>query len=173
MYRWTAIVFVLLLIGCSSSSTLPTNEIHAAGKMGSAGGALSGSFAGSFTEIPCGMNSSGVLSFGGSGKATFIGRSSESGTMAAGGGACVTWRGSASLVSRFHPANTLTVSLTFNDNDHNPCNDPRHHQRTPASWAVSGGTGKFAHATGSGTVTLICDFSNHTYTDTWTGAIHF
>lgn len=165
---------MLSFVGCSSASTLPPNLIHATDSVGLSGGALSGGYAGNFSEMGCGLNSGGSLSFSGSGQATFLGMSSESGHMVAGGGACAIWKGSATLTSRFHRANTVTVSTTFTNNDQQPCNNPRHGPgRFPTYWTVTGGTGKFANATGKGSVTLVCDFTKHTYTDTWTGALKY
>jgi hypothetical protein len=41
--------------------------------------------------------------------------------------------------------------------------------QSPLSWTVTGGTGKFVHATGSGTVTFKC--VGATYSDKWSGTL--
>jgi hypothetical protein len=42
------------------------------------------------------------------------------------------------------------------------------------TYVVTGGTGRFAHATGSGTITTTCPGpSGHTYTDAWSGTLYY
>lgn len=41
------------------------------------------------------------------------------------------------------------------------------------SYVVTGGHGRFAHATGSGTINITCKSSDYTYTDAWTGTLYY
>jgi len=50
MYRWTALVFVFLLAGCSNTSTLPAQPRHAIGGIGALGGAFTASYSGTQTN---------------------------------------------------------------------------------------------------------------------------
>jgi hypothetical protein len=41
-------------------------------------------------------------------------------------------------------------------------------------WIVTGGSGKFQHATGSGSLTFKCEFNGvGPYTDGWTGTLNY
>jgi hypothetical protein len=78
---------------------------------------------------------------------------------------CV-WSGTATLVSRRHPANSVTVTLGLNDGSRtSPCSNG-------VGFVVKSGTGKFVNASGYGTVTFTCSGSN-TYTDQWSGTLTF
>lgn len=166
MFRWIAFVLVLSLVACTSSSTLPSGVTQVSAQdLPALGGSFSASFSGGFTASACQMLSSpGRFRFKGFGFATFIRKAIESGKMTENDNTCLdSWFGSALIISKFNRANTVTVSLTTGR--YGPCTQG-------ADWTVTGGTGKFAHATGSGTVFFTCN-SNGTYTDGWSGALHF
>lgn len=131
-----------------------------------AGGAFTAKYSGSFTLTSCTPSKNGHFNFNGTGSAAFLHRSSESGqiTDKRFGTVCV-WSGSATLVSKRHSRNSITVSLGLNQGSHtSPCNNA-------VGFVVKSGTGKFAHASGSGTVTFNCAAS--TYTDAWSGTLTF
>ncbi len=68
--------------------------------------------------------------------------------------------------SKEDPANSITMAL---ESESAAC------VRGPATmtFTIKGGTGKFAQATGSGTVVFRCFGFRGTYTDTWSGTIKF
>jgi hypothetical protein len=71
--------------------------------------------------------------------------------------------GTATLTSSVNPANSITVSLA-----------PEYHSWcSTGSYRVTGGTGSFAGATGSGTVTFACSMFPSTYTDQWKGTLQW
>lgn len=171
MTRWTALGLALALAGCSSSSTLPADSIHATGQVAASGGALSANYSGKDTLAACGpLNGrNGSFSFAGTGTATFFHQSGETGRMSAPHGVCV-WSGSATLTSTFHPANTVTVHLALPRPNSSP-NDPCKTLGRTISWSVTSGTGKFAHASGRGSLVFNC--SQGAYTDKWSGTLTF
>ena len=171
MTRLTAVILALSLVGCSSASTLPSIAAHVTGQPRSAGGAFSASYAGNDTLIACqplnGHN--GAFDFAGTGIATFLRRSEEKGHMSAPHGVCL-WSGSAILTSKIHPANTITLHLNLprpNNAPNNPCKT----LGETIGWSVTSGTGKFAHASGRGSLVFKC--SQGAYTDTWSGTLTF
>jgi len=166
VYRWTALVVMLLLVGCSSSSTLPTSQRHAIGDLAPAGGAFSANYSGTSTGDGDACLLNNKFSFSGTGSGSFIGRSTESGFLVWGHGQTCNYTGSATLVETLHPRNTVKVGL-------GPLDTPPCQRILGGGWhfVVGGGTGKFAHATGSGTIKFNC--GNPKYTDTWSGTLNF
>jgi hypothetical protein len=110
-----------------------------------------------------------VLRFSGSGKATFLLASTEQGKI---NGSCsqdsCTWTGSATLTSQHIPSDSVAMSLSFKWPP-DPCiGNP------VVDWIVTGGSGKFQHATGSGSLTFKCEFNGvGPYTDGWTGTLNY
>jgi len=172
MYRCAALIIALLFAGCSSSSTLPAGNIQATGALGAASGPFSAAYSGNYSLTACGPLHShdGAFSFSGKGTATFFHHSLETGHMSAPSGVC-SWSGSATLKSKLHPANTITVSLALQRPNRSP-NNPCQTQGLDIHWAVTAGTGKFANGTGSGTLKFTCQ-SNGSYSDGWTGTLAF
>jgi len=168
MIRWTAVMFAVLLAGCSSVLTLPAQQRDATGQLviGESGGSLTGAYSGTETggNICALLN---TFTFSGRGAATFLRRSTESGSMTWNTGFSCNLRGSATITSIRNPANSVTVFLRGSVQ---PC-DPRH----PVSYTVSGGTGRFAHASGSGSVQFACpnNAGGGNYTDQWSGTLTF
>jgi hypothetical protein len=80
------------------------------------------------------------------------------------GSRCV-WSGKATLTASRHPRNSVTFSLGLNGSQyHNPCNNP-------IGFVVKRGTGKFANASGNGTMTFSCGSAY--YLDNWSGTLTF
>jgi len=169
---------VILLAGCGGSqSPISASGVSAAmpgtvRTRPASGGGFSGSYTGSASVRSCMFKQSGEFTFSGTGKVTFLHRSAESGELSrpwiinhcAG-----SWSGSDTLMSLSDPGNTITMSLTrvVKHNIIDPCS------LKPYSYKVTGGTGKFAKATGGGTVRFSCHRSLHTYSDQWSGTLSF
>ena len=124
------------------------------------GGAFSAKYSGRFHVNYCGLVCQDFV-FNGTGKASFLFASNESGN------ARVlpvrhTFNGSAILISSKMPANNIQFRIS--GALHSACPGP-------ISWKVIGGYGKFAHATGSGSIAFTCNVYN--YVDRWSGTIHF
>ncbi len=166
-------VAATLISGCggSQSSIAPTSltEMNDRATRGapSAGGAFSGAYSGHYTLV-CRLSLS-QFSFSGTGSASFIHASSEQGKLRERNGGCQNqpWSGTATLASFRHPANTISVSLSVNRIDGRaPCST------FPCNFSVTGGTGKFKNAAGSGTLT-ITELGSNTYSDTWSGTVTY
>jgi len=165
MHRWTALVFVLCLVGCSSASTLPAQRIHeiSQAKIGGSGGSFSGSYSGTWTGDGSDCTAHGDFHFSGNGSGLFIHHSTESGLFLNGDFGC-SFGGSVRLTSKFNPANTITANLApFRGAP--PCGNL-------IGYGITGGTGKFAHASGKGRFKLICN-NDKTYTNSWSGTLNF
>jgi hypothetical protein len=108
------------------------------------------------------------FSFLGTGSASFIHASSEQGKLREANGGCpnATWSGTATLTSSRHPSNTISVSLKTKQVSGFPCSI------SGCSFSVTGGTGKFINAMGSGTV-IMTKLGSHSYSDTWSGTITY
>jgi len=164
MYRWVALVLVLLLAGCSSSSTLPAYGIHATNDLAEGGGTVSGHRSGAFTFDSCGDLKVGDFTFNGLGWQTFIGKSYDIGVISTGIDQC-TWSGTALLVSVNDPGIYISVSITQLES-HVPCD-------STMEWTAMYGTGKFANVTGSGQIHFHCDHQDGEYTENWSGTLNF
>jgi len=74
------------------------------------------------------------------------------------------WHGTATLTSKLNPSNTITANIQpFRGAA--PCGNL-------VFFGVTGGTGKFAHASGNGNVRFNCS-SDGTYTDRWSGTLKY
>jgi hypothetical protein len=125
------------------------------------GGAFSGAYAGKTSGTVC--SSGGTFFFKGTGKSSFLGGSNESGVLHA--NRTCAWRGGATLQSARHPSQEIFIALYEDrENVENPC-------EIGFTYAIHGGTGKFAHAKGSGDLTFQCSGSR--YSDQWSGTIRF
>jgi hypothetical protein len=169
----------ILLAGCGqSTSTLPQSNAstpsmplgHLMSGLAQSltrGGAFSGGYSGTYYDSGCRKNLGETSTFTGTGKASFLFRSSESGSGGAPwtglhGGACRPWTGAATIMSERNPQNSITLNL---EGGHGPC------YQQQLSWTVAKGAGKFKNATGSGTLVFTC--RNSTYTDSWTGTVNY
>jgi len=166
MKSFICAVAVFALAGCSTVPILSTHLQTSRSAIGASGGAFSASYAGRFTSSPCSNGRNGTFSFGGSGYGNLIGSSSETGSLTSRSrnGQCrFLYKGPTTLTSTLHPRNTIMLSLS--ERGYTPC-------VIPPTFAVTGGTGTFAHATGSGKVVFMCHLDG-TYTDQWSGSITF
>lgn len=157
----SVLIACIVLAGCagsvrgvappSSSSNVRVAPAH--------GGAFSGAYSGQSTYRRCGKRF-GEFVFSGSGSASFLGRSVESGTIDDYiYSTCSTWQGQVFLQSSKHPDNSLSIAVY----DGTPC-------KKPFKYSVVAGYGKFAGATGSGSVLFTC---TKNYTDRWSGTLNF
>ena len=164
MRRLICTVALLALVGCSAVPSVPTHPQIEGAAIKTSGGAFSASYAGTET----GGNScllSQHFKFSGTGSATFLHASSESGEMVWGRGFTCDLLGRATLTSTTHPHNTVTVELEYNLPG---CEASMH----PMTFRVIGGTGRFANAKGSGSVRFSCH-TGGTYSDKWSGTLTF
>ena len=167
MIRLVSAITSLVLVGCSAVPIPLTHLQTSRSTIGASGGAFSATYSGRFASSLCSPGQNGTFSFGGAGYGNFIGSSSESGSLTrpSKSGRCrFLWKGSATLTSALHPRNTITSSL-LERTGYSPC-------AIPPNFAVTGGTGRFANATGSGKVVFTCHLDG-TYTDQWSGTITF
>ena len=133
------------------------------------GGAFSASYSGTYTFTPCVHGKiNGAFGFSGAGSASFLRKSSEMGGLGSSNLTCGSWSGSAVLSSTRHPDDTITVSLSGGDLGHPPPCSLGH-----CNFSVTAGTGRFAHATGSGTMHMSLNRGSNTYSDTWSGTLQF
>jgi hypothetical protein len=137
------------------------------------GGTFKASYTGDYSLVGCvgGVHwHRGEFAISGSGKASFLRKSTEQGQMSRGiinEKICVGWGGNATLTSIHDAANSIYVDLNDRNFVQSPCGQA-------VSFGVISGTGKFARATGSGTVTFQCSGSGSgQYTDQWAGTITF
>lgn len=127
------------------------------------GGAFSGGYSGTGTGTLCTYKSGGAFFFDGSGNSSFLGQGKES-VLVQGRKLC-SWSGGATLQSSRHPNQVIFIALSEGRGSiASPCT-------VTFTYTVHGGTGKFAHAKGSGTLTFQC--SGSMYSDQWSGTISF
>lgn len=167
---FNAVALSCLVVGCGGSSS-PVSQPLGLNRMSqlqsvspAAGGSFSASYSGKYTLR--GNNKPFEYTFQGIGKGSFINKSTEAGEIFyyCGLHGCFIQSGShATLTSRRNDANTINITFPF---------DKIFSCGTRVAWYVTGGTGMFAHATGSGTVTFTCH-TGRTYTDTWKGTLYF
>ena len=164
MLRCTALVLTLSLVGCSFGSTIPSGQHLPTGKSASNGGAFTATYSGSETNgSTCFLNR--TFRFSGTGSASFLHQSEESGSMVWEFDPFCNLTGRATLVSASHPLNSVSVTLQAGAA---ACGGFLH----KTTFTVHGGTGRFRHATGGGTIQFNCT-SNGSYTDKWSGTLNF
>ncbi len=115
------------------------------------GGAFSASYSGKDGGHACGTGCH-VTIFRGSGTAKFLRSSYERVSIKIVDG---TFTGRAILKSLRSKTDSITATVSPNSN----------------GYTVTGGTGRFTHATGSGTISRA--YYPKSYTDTWTGTLYF
>lgn len=169
MKRWICVVFVLVLVGCSGVSSVPTQSQSVQDVMRRSGGAFSAKYAGSYSFTPCTFGHAGNFQFSGLGAGSFIHHSTESGDLTGmyNLGFCG-WTGRAVLTSTLRTRNSITMQVTTGAYSESPCDATRRSVRI----SIVSGTGKFAHANGNGTMRLTCH-SGGVYADRWSGTITF
>lgn len=169
MKRWICAAALFFLAGCTAVSGVPTPLKTQGGAIQQSGGPFSAAFNGTIGELTCNPFMGAHFVFSGTGKATFFGRRPKfaiergglSGTYHPYG--CSSWAGSAILSI----GNPSVGSIDF----HLSSNSITKGCVRGAQFTVTGGTGRFANAAGSGTVAFSC--SGNTYTDQWSGTITF
>ena len=168
--RLAQIAPVLLAVStaaCGNQSLSNPGSVTPLAARTNGGGTFAAHYAGNFTLTSCTASKSGHFTFSGNGSGSFIHLSTENGHMIDKrlSVRCV-WSGTAKLVSKRHPGNSITVTLGLNDGSRtSPCSNG-------VGFVVKSGTGKFAGASGYGTVTFTCSGSK-TYTDQWSGTLTF
>lgn len=100
-----------------------------------------------------------VFSLHGGGRGTFIGSSSLKGGFECGR---YFYGGRFTFRSTKHPVDSFRARLK-----------PGGTYCPGGSYTVTGGKGKFANASGGGTVSFFFDYLNHTFTSSWTGTLNF
>ena len=164
MKRLISVAALLVLVGCSVVPSVPTHVQMQNATIQQSGGPFGASYAGNETGgNSCLLNH--PFKFSGTGSAAFLHASSESGSMVWSHGFTCDLVGSDTLTSTNHPHNSVTVRMEYGLPG---C------QRSfkGMTFTVTGGTGRFANAAGSGTIKFSCH-SNGTYTDQWSGTITF
>jgi hypothetical protein len=130
------------------------------------GGTFNATSSGAGVFADCTASENGHFKFAGDGRASYLHRVNESGKLKGirSGAHCV-WSGNTTLTSRHHAHDSVTFSLGLNGSRYaNPCSNA-------VGYVVKRGTGKYAHASGYGTVTFFC--SGNGYADTWSGTLNF
>lgn len=171
LYSISICIAAMLFAGCSgpqAQSWNPASPFQSNAKPNgkslkpAAGGSFTASYAGTFTELCLDARRpprvACAYKFDGSGGGTVIRRSILKGKLF-----CSLSGGSSGLFklkSRKHPADRVYASAT-------PCGG------SGVSYTITGGTGKFANASGNGTVSFSLDYSNNTFTSSWTGTLNF
>lgn len=166
MIRLISVFGIFALAGCSAVASIPGHLQVQSAAIKASGGAFNANYSGNFTLRGC---PGGQFNISGSGSASFIHGSSEKGYMSTNPNGCG-WIGAVTLTSTLHPRNTITAFLSLNNfPQNNPCS-PRFNLKV--RYLISSGTGRFANATGSGTVVFTCH-GDGTYSDQWSGTITF
>ncbi len=167
MIRLVLAITMVALVGCTAVSSVPAHLQSVKPALKASGGAFNASYSGNFTLRSC---PGGLFTFSGSGSGSFIRGSSEEGAMSSNQDSCG-WNGQATLTNTLHQRNTITVNLSLgNFAFTSPCS-PRF--SNGVHFTVVSGTGRFANATGSGTVKFACNNTSGKYTDQWSGTITF
>lgn len=166
MKSWICAAILLVLVGCSAVPSVPSHLLIQRTALPDSGGSFSVNDSGNYIRSGCGPFGAGSFSFRGSGVGTFIHRNKESGHMGSAKNSCM-FSGTAVMVSKRLPANSIAIDLVSSSL---PC----YHGQGNMTFTINGGTGRFAQATGSGTVVFHCSLGNTgTYTDQWSGTITF
>jgi len=171
MIRLISAVAVLLLAGCSAVPSVPTHLHTQGAAIKASGGPFSATFMGHFRLNGCHVpDGEGHFTFEGFGSGSFIHGATESGLMNGDVYTGCPWNGSATLQSTRRTQNSIIMSLSLQPFFHG--NDPCNPGRRQVMFTISGGTGRFANATGSGIVVFTCH-TDGSFTDQWSGNITF
>ena len=167
MNRLLSLFIAVAVAGCSNIATVSNEPLSGPRSsqpaITSSGGPFTGAFSGEETGgSTCSLNE--PFKFSGTGSATFIHASSETGSVVWKTGFTCHLTGFATLKSIRHPRNSITFFLQGQTQGCNP--------RSGLQFRVTSGTGRFAHATGNGILHFLCQ-SSGSYTDQWTGTLQF
>lgn len=161
------------LVGAGSVAAAPAQAAgaHTFSTPLTGGGAFTSTFGGIFTFIGCpsGLNCTLVLT--GGGPATFLGTSRDTTVISLTGLSlpCVQVGGSSVLTSTATSGDAVTANISGTLCLRNP---PIKGLRFSLNYIVTGGTGTYSGASGSGTITGVVIF-NRTYFDAWKGTLIF
>jgi len=169
VYGVAVVLSTALLASCGgvSPSLLAHSDISPPSQAQSifppGGGAFTASYSGKFRYTGCvRFHTGGIFAFRGTGLASFLHRSIESGHLTLSILTCQA-AGYATWTSVRDPKASITVTV------HSCPVLPRGHSL--CNWAVMSGTGKFAHATGFGQVTF--KLGPRRYSDRWMGKLKY
>ncbi|HZV76314.1 MAG TPA: hypothetical protein VFF63_00990 [Candidatus Babeliales bacterium] len=167
----TAVLLAGALAACGSNERFATpGSVQPPNVTAAGGGAFTARHDGYVpVSSRCTAHRNGRFEFSGDGFAKFFHKNWERGSMTdkRGGNDC-SWSGTAMLSVEGHAGNSITVTLRLANGSKDPCAQ----SRTFMAFVVTSGTGRFAHATGSGSITFECLGSNG-YHDDWSGTITF
>ena len=170
MRRWIMATLVLTLAGCSAVPSIPAHVQTQGAAIRTNGGTFTASYSGNWFALnfPCEEPPlGGSFTFNGRGSGSFIHMSREHIFFI---GCTQPWAGTATLMSARYPRDTINANVNHLLFRSNPCEVFGKH----VDFTITGGTGKFAAATGSGTITITCHgVTSGTYTDQWSGTISF
>ncbi|HET6275627.1 MAG TPA: hypothetical protein VFE16_06835 [Candidatus Cybelea sp.] len=156
---------LVLFAGCSGTTVPQSTK----GAQRETGGGFVAQYDGGFTSVQCSLGTSGRFTFGGAGRAEYARTSTEIGKLTAHptAGICQ-WNGEGRFASKRHPADSIVVTLSLDDGiGFGPCTDG-------VNYVVKRGTGRFARASGSGTLLFVCTGAGHgTQIDSWSGTLTF
>jgi len=168
MKRLICAIALSFLTGCAAAPSIPTHATSEGDATRTSGGSFGVSDSGRYRLTRCAPPGGfGAFAFNGSGSGNFIHNENETGQMESNDAFCDGWHGFATLTNAAHPRNSIKMNLSSATKS-TPCT-PLGHVTT---FTITGGTGRFANASGSGTVAFGCN-SNGTYTDKWSGTITF
>jgi len=171
MSRLIFAIVVLGLVGCGSAERAAVNTPISSHGLRESGGAFSATYAGNYRFNGCAPpDGFGRFEARGVGSASFVHASFEHVTIDGNVFNQCSWSGNATITNATHHLNTITMSIvgaTLFGRHLPPCDSQK-----PETWTVTGGTGRFANASGSGTVAFTCQ-TNGSYTDQWTGTLTF
>jgi hypothetical protein len=174
LVRPAAVVAVCVSAACNaaqnvspSAVTGPNARLGRTRVIAAHGGRFKAAYAGTFTRSgDC--SDTAMFSFSGNGHSKFLHSSDEQ--------LKLTWlcggrevKGAVTLTSAGAPGNHFTASVLSTDFN-GPCSG------FTLSFTVVSGTGKFQHASGGGTIVVRRPSSSctaYTYSDKWTGTLHF
>lgn len=174
LQRSFTVVAVVVLAACGGAQNVSPNvgagsnaRLGLTGISIDRGGKLKAAYSGSYSKSgDC--SATAMFTYKGNGTARFLHASDEE--------IRLTWlcgseevTGSATLTSSQVPKDSVTATVSSTD-FRSPCYD------FTLSYAVTGGTGKFRHASGSGTIAfhgLSTDCSAYSYSDKWRGTLKF
>ena len=172
-YALSVCVTATLLSGCGTSQVSSPSAPAAGTNSGmirivpASGGGFAGGYSGTGTWT-C-HRKGGSFTASGKGTVSFLGRSNESVRLTSHThlGGCANWQGLATLKSLRNPRNYINIQVL-------PTGDLGYLCQFGASYQVTGGGGKFAHATGGGRWTCTLNgYGTHHYSDRWAGKLKF
>ena len=152
----------IIIWGCTSQQHPSVFPIDRLGALRTSGGVFGAKYAGTWSGTDACVFLKEMM-FAGAGSATFLHRSTENGSIGWFREPYCNPTGTMTLTVTSRPRSSVVVYLRGGL----PCESYR-----PVAFQVMGGTGRFANASGSGTIKFTCR-NNHTYSDVWNGTLKF